>query len=116
MARNFNASVIIPLVLAFGVGVMVYLYGTARSQYNSVEEELKEIKKDLADARSEKESLRYELDTLTDQLEQISKDKTEALQRAESAEEIAHKANKDVVWRLNHESYGYSGTSLKRRL
>ena len=96
MVRSY-ANVIIPLVLAFAVGVLVYLYGTSKSQFHSAEEELKEIKKDLADARGEKESLRYELDTLTDELEQLSKDKKEALQRAEAAEENAHKANNDMV-------------------
>ena len=96
MVRSY-INVIIPLVLAFAIGVLVYLYGTSNSQFHEVEQELKEIKKDLADARSEKESLRYELDTLTDELEQLSKDKKEALQRAEAAEENAHKAQNDMV-------------------
>lgn len=96
MVRSY-INVIIPLVLAFAIGVLVYLYGTSNSQFHDAEQELKEIKKDLADARSEKESLRYELDTLTDELEQLSKDKKEALQRAEAAEENAHKAQNDMV-------------------
>ncbi len=116
MVRSLNANVIVPLVLAFAIGVLVYLYGTTKSQLKSAEEELKEIRKDLADARSEKESLRYELDTLTDELEQLSKDKKEALQRAEAAEEHAHKANNDLVWKTNVIKLYHTQLAIKSHL
>lgn len=92
-----NAGVIIPLILAFGIGVLVYLYGTSKSQYNSVVEEFKEFKKELANVRSSKESLQYELNTVKDELERSLKDKSEALEKADNAEEKALQANVDVV-------------------
>lgn len=97
VCRNVNAGVVVPLVLAFGIGVLVYLYTTSRSQYNILLEDMKELQKDLANARSEKESLQYELNTNKDELERVLKAKGEALERVERAEVKANEADEEMV-------------------
>ena len=97
VCRNVNAGVVIPLVLAFAIGVLVYLYGTSRSQYNILVGDMKEFQKDLANVRSEKESLQHELNTIKDELERVSKARVEALEKVESAEGKASLADQEKV-------------------
>ena len=97
VCRNVNAGVVIPLVLAFGIGVLVYLYGTSRSQHNILVGDMKELQKEMANVRSEKESLQHDLNTIKDELERVSKAKNEALEKVETAEGKATQADQEKV-------------------
>ena len=97
-----NAGVVIPIVLAFGVGVLVYLYTTSRSQYNGIVQDLKDLKKELANVRSEKETLQYDLNTNKDELERVLKAKGEALERAENAEDKVNQVSGEAVRIISH--------------
>ena len=107
VCRNVNAGVVVPLVLAFGLGILVYLYSTSRSQYNILLGDMKELQKDLANVRSEKESLRHELNTNKDELERVLKAKGEALERLESAEGKADQADVEMVCSHAHNNKWY---------
>ena len=96
-ARPLNVGIVVPLLLAFAVGVLVYLYGSARSQYSSAALEVKGLYKDLAVVRSEKESLQFELNTERDQLERASKEKNRVLERAENAEDKVQQVQAELV-------------------
>ena len=95
--RHLNIAVIIPLVLAFCIGVMVYLYGTSKAQYRSAALELKELQKEIANVRSEKESVQYELNTKRDELERVSKDRNDALERESNLEDKARLLKGEMV-------------------
>ena len=97
VCRNVNAGVIVPLVLAFGIGVLVYLYSMSRSQHNVLLGDMKELQIDLADARSEKESIQHALNTNKDELERVLKAKSAALERVESAESKVNQADQEMV-------------------
>ena len=95
--RHLNISLILPLVLAFCIGILVYLYGTSKAQYNSNAHELKELQKVLANVRSEKESLQYELNKKKDEFVRVSKDRNEAIERESNLEGKAKQLELELV-------------------
>ena len=95
--RNLNAGVLIPLVLSFAIGVLIYLYGTSRSQHKSLLENFRDVQRTASNLRSERDSLQYDLNKAKDESQQTLKEKEKALERAMVAEDKANRANDDLV-------------------
>ena len=95
--RHLNISLILPQVLAFCIGILVYLYGTSKAQYNSTAHELRELQKVIANVRSEKESLQYELNKKKDEFVRVSKDRNDAIERESHLEGKAKQLELELV-------------------
>ena len=83
--RQLNASLLVPLVLSFAIGVLIYLYVTSRSQHKTVLSDYKDLQRSLSDLRSERDSLQYDLNTAKDENNRAVKEKGKALAEAEDA-------------------------------
>ena len=97
--RHLNISLILPLVLAFCIGILVYLYGTSKAQYNSTAHELRELQKVIANVCSEKESLQYELNKKKGGFVRVlvSKYKNDAIERESNLEGKAKQLELELV-------------------
>ena len=83
--RQLNAGVLVPIVLSFAIGVLIYLYVTSRSQHKTVLSDYKDLQIALSDLRSERDSLQYDLSTAKDENKRAVGEKEKALAEASEA-------------------------------
>lgn len=85
MARG-GGSLLFPLVLAFIIGILLYFYWGVSSQLRGLREGDRDLRRELSNARNERDNLQYRYNLLKEDLNVASDGKQEALQRAEEQE------------------------------
>ena len=97
MARSGGSSLLIPLILAFIIGLLLYFYWGASSQVVSLKTDNNGLKKELRAARNERDNLQYRLNLLREDLDVALQKKEEADRRFQEEEELVQGADAKIV-------------------
>ncbi len=97
MARGPGGSLLVPILLAFVVGILLYLYWGVSSQLGDVQADSRGLKRDLAGARNERDNLQYRLNLLREDLDVALQKKDELEGRAQEEEANRQAAEDKVV-------------------
>lgn len=95
----------VPIILAFVVGVLLYLYWGVSSQLGSLQGDNRELKRDLAGARNERDNLQYRLNLLREDLDVALQKRDDLEQRAEEEQGSRREAEDRAVSQLHHIPY-----------
>ncbi len=99
MARGPGGSLLVPVVLAFVVGILLYFYWGVSSQLGNLQADNRELKKGLAAARNERDNLHYRLNLLREDLDVALQKKDDLEQRAQEEDARREAAEDKAVSR-----------------
>ena len=97
MARGGSGSLVIPLLLAVVVGILLYFYWGVSTQVHSIRADNNGLKRELSNARNERDNLQYRLNLLKEDLEVALQGKEELQRRTQEQSEKAAGAEGKLV-------------------
>ena len=96
MARG-SGSLVIPLLLALVVGILLYFYWGVSTQVHSIRTDNNALKRELSNARNERDNLQYRLNLMKEDLEVALQGKEELKQRTQEQSEKAEGVEEKLV-------------------
>ena len=79
---------LVPLILAFIIGLLLYFYWGVSSQVHGLRADNSALKRELSNARNERDNLQYRLNLLRDDLDVAVQGKEDAQRRVEQLETV----------------------------
>ena len=96
MARG-SGSLVIPLLLALVVGILLYFYWGVSTQVHSIRADNNALKRELSNARNERDNLQYRLNLMKEDLDMALQGKEELKQRTQEEREKLEEAEEKLV-------------------